>query len=425
VAGTDLDIAVVGAGAAGLVAAIFAGRAAKEAGRELRIAALDGAKKLGAKILVAGGGRCNVTHDVVKPEDFFGGNRNQVAKVLRSLDVPATVEFFRELGVELKREPTGKLFPTTDRAQTVLDALIRATEEAGASILTEHRVLHLTREGDAFRMKLWDKEITAARLILATGGKSLPRTGSDGLGYELAKLLGHTVTRTTPALVPLVLPDGHWLTKLSGVSLEAELILAAASGKVLRRERGSMLFTHFGLSGPLVLDMSRHWIAAVADGGVAAPKLACSFLPGHEFAEADETLLLAARERPRATVGATLRTWLPARLAEALAVEAAQVAPDTLMSKLTKEQRRAVVHTLTALPLPVVRDRGYLFAEVTAGGVPLSEVDVSTMASRVCPGLYLCGEILDVDGRIGGYNFQWAWASGRLAGMAAALAGSP
>jgi predicted Rossmann fold flavoprotein len=423
----DLDIAIIGAGAAGLTAAIFAGRAARQAGRpDLRIALLDGARQVGAKILIAGGGRCNVTHENVRPSDFNGGNRSRIAKVLRSFEVPATVAFFLELGVPLKREPTGKLFPITDRAQSVLDGLLRAVEDAGVGLRTEHRVLQVShaREQDLFHLQLREQEITTSRLILATGGRSLPRTGSDGMGYELARMLGHHVLPTMPALVPLVLPPGHWLTRLSGVSAPVELMLSTSTGKMLHRERGSMLLTHFGLSGPVVLDMSRHWIAAAAadlrnEG--SGPLLSVSFLPGQEFTPVDEMLLLAARERPKATVGATLRTWLATRLAEALAVEGAGVAADTLLVNLTREQRRGIVHALTALPLPVIRDRGYLFAEVTAGGVPLEEVDGGTMASRVCPGLHLCGEILDVDGRIGGFNFQWAWASGRLAGLAAAM----
>lgn len=415
--GSPYDILTVGAGAAGLMATIFAGRNAPPGGR---VAVLDGAKKIGAKILVSGGGRCNVTHDVVTPDDYAGhsgGNRNQVAKVLRSFPVDATADFFRDLGVNLKREGTGKLFPTTDKAGTVLDALLGAVEEAGATILTEHRVESVRKEADHFIVTTSQGDLHARKLILATGGKSLPKTGSDGLGYELAKSLGHTVTKTTPALVPLVLTKGHWLTSLSGLTIEVELAVVSGTGKILYRQPGSMLLTHFGLSGPAPMDISRHWIAARADD--PDTKLCVNLLPDMNDQRADEALVRLTEQHGRATIADILSDKLPKRLAESLLTHGIQIAPDTPMAQLSKPQRRAVVHALTALPLPVERDRGYLFAEVTAGGVPLSELNLSTMASRPCPGLHLCGEILDVDGRIGGYNFQWAWCTGRLAGIAA------
>ena len=390
--GTDYDIAVVGAGAAGLTAAIFAKRAAPDA----RIVAMDGAPKIGAKILISGGGRCNVTHDVVTPDDF-NGSRNAVARVLRTFTVDETIRWFAEMGVALKREDTGKLFPTTDRARTVVDALLR--ECAGLEVRTQARVTSIRRDSDRFSIEISGATLRANRVVLATGGRSVPKTGSDGGGYALARELGHTVTDTFPALVPLVLEPGHWMTSLSGTSAEVELTVKSETGRVLARHRGSMLFTHFGLSGPVVLDVSRHWIAS--GGGT----LHVNFLPGETFESVDQQLTGAR--------GNVLRGRLPQRLADILVGE-------TKMTNLTKDDRRRLVRSIVETPVPVVRDRGFDYAEVTAGGVPLSEVDLSTMHSRRCEGLFLCGEILDVDGRIGGYNFQWAWASGRLAGEHAA-----
>ena len=245
-------------------------------------------------------------------------------------------------------------------------------------------------------------------MVLATGGRSVPKTGSDGHGYTIARLLGHTVTDTFPGLVPLVIDDAHWMRELSGTSAEVELEVRSSTGRVLRRDRGSLLLTHFGLSGPVALDISRHWIAARrSDPGVT---LAVNFLPETSL---DAMLLDAAAKNPRATIGSALRGRVPERILE-------RIAPPAAISQLKREERREIVRTLTNLVVPVSRDRGFDYAEVTAGGVPLSEIDVSTMASRVCPNLFLCGEILDVDGRIGGFNFQWAWASGRLAGIHAA-----
>lgn len=409
------DIAIIGAGAAGLMAAIFAGR---DAPPGTRVVALDGAKKLGAKILVAGGGRCNVTHDVVHADDYAGAPRNPIKKVLRSFSVDETVGFFAELGVTLKREETGKLFPTTDKAQTVLDALLDAVADAGIELLTDHRVTDVRHTDAGFELTTPHGPLLTRQLILATGGKSLPKTGSDGGGYRLAQTLGHTVTETWPALVPLVLPDKHWLTALSGIALDVELRLASGSGKLIHRQPGAMLCTHFGLSGPAVMDISRHWIAARRTDPAAT--LSAHLVPDLDFAGVEAVLVRAAQEQPKTTLVSVLRRWLPERFAHALLRDAADVEPATSMAQLRKEDRRRVVHALTALPLPVVRDRGYLFAEVTAGGVPLAEVDLATMASRRCDGLSLCGEVLNVDGRIGGYNFQWAWCTGRLAGLGAA-----
>lgn len=377
------DIAIIGAGAAGLTAAIFARRAAPDA----RIAAFDGAPKIGAKILISGGGRCNVTHHAVDAGDF-NGNRNAINKVLRTFTVGETVAWFSEMGVSLKREETGKLFPTTDKARTVVDALLHEAE--GVEILTKTRVETIE---SGF---LINGKIDAKRVILATGGRSVPKTGSDGHGYALARSLGHSVTDVFPALVPLLLEPGHFLTALSGTSTEAELAVRSGTGRVFARVRGSLLFTHFGLSGPAALDVSRHWIAAKRDDPNAT--LTVSFLPDETFESLDR-LLQSGNVRGR----------VPARLLDALQPQAK-----------TKEARRAFVRSLIELPLPVRADRGFDYAEVTAGGVPLAEIDLSTMASRKCDNLFLCGEILDVDGRIGGFNFQWAWATGRLAGLNAA-----
>ena len=398
------DIAIVGAGAAGLTAAIFARRESPAAS----IVLIDGAPKIGAKILISGGGRCNVTNHVVRPDDF-NGNRNAIARVLRSFTVEQTVAWFADLGVPLKREETGKLFPVGDRARAVVDALLRACE--GVEIRTASRVTAIEAVGDGFSLSTSGDALSAWRVILATGGRSVPKTGSDGSGYALARALGHGVTEVYPALVPLLLEEGHWLRELSGTSHDVELSVRSPSGRVRSRHRGAMLLTHFGLSGPVVLDVSRHLTAARREEAEAT--LVANLLPDESFESLDVLLLEEARRNPRATVPSILRGRLPERLLTA-------VAPASAISSFSREQRRRVVRDLIELVLPVVRDRGFDFAEVTAGGVPLAEVELATMQSRRTPGVFLCGEILDVDGRIGGFNFQWAWASGRLAGMGAA-----
>lgn len=414
---TETDIAVVGAGAAGLMASIWAGRTGSSS-----ILALDGAKKLGAKILVAGGGRCNVTHHAVDEREYAGSSRNAIKKVLRRFDVPETIEFFAEMGVRLKREETGKLFPTTDDAHTVLNALLDAARRAHVEIEHPRRVAAIRKAGAMFEIDCVSEihppiAVTARRVILATGGMALPRTGSDGAGYELAKALGHTITpRVFPALVPLTLPKDHWICGLMGLTLETTLELRGATGKRLRQFTNSTLCTHFGLSGPGPLDMSRYYTASkFEDHGT---KLVLNWLPGETFETVDRTL----QELGKVSPARMLRErGLPDRLAEAIC-RAAGVDPSAPAHTFTRDNRKILAQTIVETPLPVSGDRGFTYAEVTAGGVPLGEIHLETMESRVCPGLHLCGEICDVDGRIGGFNFQWAWASGFVAGTAAASA---
>ena len=268
---------------------------------------------------------------------------------------------------------------------------------------------------------------------MATGGQSLPKTGSDGQGWPIVKSLGHTVTDVYPALVPLVLEKTFFHYDLSGVSHEATLT-TRVDGKTIDRRTGSLLWTHFGVSGPVVMDASRFW--AIAGGQRLQPKLFMSFLPEQTFEEVDRWLAAPPNEAARKTVGATLSQRLPNRLVKMLCryVEtlngkqftnqsaggpSGQLA-STVLSQLPRPQRRMLTQALTDLPLPVIDTRGWNYAEVTTGGIPLREINTHSMCSRKVPGLYLIGEILDCDGRIGGFNFQWAWATGYIAGFSAA-----
>lgn len=422
------DIVVVGAGAAGLMAAIQAGRAARASGNPARILALDGARSLGAKVLVAGGGRCNVTHFEVSERDYAGSSRNAIRKVLLRYPVERTVEFFRDLGVDLKREDTGKLFPTTDSARTVLDALLRAARDVGVQVAHPRRVGAVRAlDGEGFVVeedpadehgKGWGS-VRTRRVILATGGRSLPKSGSDGAGHDIARSLGHSITRRVfPALVPLTMPKDHPLCALSGLAVEATLTVRTGAGKALAGFTGSLLFTHFGISGPAGMNISRFYTDALRDDPRAA--LEVNFLPGVKPDDLDAHLTALG---PGAVLAA-LREHLPERLARTVC-DLAGVDPSTTGANLRKEARRALVRSATALVLPITGDRGWNYAEVTAGGVPLSEIRLETMESRATPGLHLCGEICDVDGRIGGFNFQWAWASGFVAGSGAAAALQP
>ncbi len=402
-----IDVAIVGGGAAGLAAAIFAARAAPDNS----IVVLDGARKLGAKILVAGGGRCNVTNQSVTAADFCGTHPKIIKRVLSAFPVEQTVSFFREIGVDLKAEQHGKLFPTTDRAQTVLDALMREADRVGVRIQAAHRVTNIEKQIDGFRIETDVAALRARRVILATGGKALPKSGSDGAGIEMARRLGHSIVPLTPALVPFVLA-GDFHAPLSGVAQDVELTVLVDDAKPIR-VRGAMLWTHFGVSGPVVLDCSRHWHRARIEGRNVA--VSANFLPGQDFATAERAWLELATSNPKLLVRKGLSRWLPARVAEAvlrkLAIDGA-----TQLAHFKKDERRTLLRALLAWPLPVRDGRGYTHAEATAGGIPLTEIDPRSMSSRKRPGLFLVGEILDVDGRIGGFNFQWAWSSAWVAG---------
>lgn len=415
----DCDIAIIGAGAAGLTAGIFAGEAALavERPRPLRIVILDGAKTIGAKILVAGGGRCNVTNVQIRPADY-NGSKNIVKNVLAAFDERRAVDWFASLGVELKREPTGKLFPITDKARTVLDALLNRCRALNVEVVPDERVHDIKRidgEPGGFEIVTQKGVWLAGRVIMATGGRSLPRTGSDGAGWAILKRMGHTVTSTHMALVSLVCDGAFFHGQLSGLSHEATL-RTFVDGKQSDERTGSLLWTHFGISGPLAMDASRHFTTAQDVGQTVQMRL--NFLPEYNAQSLDAWLVRQSAARPRSNVSATLSDLLPTRVVEVL-LQHTNVNPATSLSQLPKDARRSIVAAFTDLLLPVTQARGWNHAEVTAGGVPLNEIDYRTMASRRVPGLHLVGELLDVDGRIGGFNFQWAWATGYLAGRAA------
>ena len=412
------DLLIVGAGAAGMMAAITAGRAGA------KVLMLDGARTLGAKILVAGGGRCNVTHFQVSERDYAGSTPSQIRKVLQQFPVRDVVAFFEALGVELKREDTGKLFPTTDQARTVLNALLQACADAGVRILHPHRVDRVSWDASSqcFIAESASGNVSARRLLLASGGKALPKSGSDGAGYNFARAFGHSVTsQIVPALAPLLLAPGHWLLALSGLALDVELSLVLPSGAPFKfpapqgaiSVQGALLATHFGLSGPAALDISRHWThARTIDPSVL---LKVNWIPQHREDSLD-AVFVASKGVSALNV---LRPFAPERFARAI-LEVCAIDPNATPQQLPRERRLALVRALVAMHVVVTGDRGFTYAEATAGGVPLDEVDLTTMESKLQRGLYLAGEILDVDGRIGGFNFQWAWASGFSAGKSAA-----
>jgi hypothetical protein len=411
-------VIVVGAGAAGLMTAITVRR--QNPTRDVLL--LDGAARPGAKILISGGSRCNVTNAVVTEADFWGGRRTIIRRVLRAFPVPDTIAFFRELGVSLHEEAGGKLFPDTNTARDVLSALRRGAADAGVSVYPSYRVEEVRPAGRGYTVVTEQGELGASAVVLATGGQSLPKTGSDGAGFRMAERFGHRIVPTTPALVPLVL-DAHdaMHRELTGVSQDVSLDMWV-DGSVAVRLDGALLWTHFGVSGPVVLNASRHWLRARLEG--RDTQVTCNFLPGERFETVDTTWSATAGARPRASVRNAVAATLPASVADAL-LRRLGIDGSTPLGQFSREPRRRLVHALVSWPLAVVDSRGYNYAEATAGGVAIDEIDPASMESRLAPRLFLVGEMLDVDGRIGGFNFQWAWASGYAAGAALARISLP
>ena len=395
---------IVGAGAAGLLAGIFAGR------RGTPALLLETRPRPGAKIRVSGGGRCNVLPSAAELSDFHtSGSPRTMRNMLFSWPLAEVREFFeQDLEIPLKVEESGKVFPVSDRSKDVVDALLRACRESGSRIWSSFRVAAVQRDGDGGFLLHRDDgtRLRAERLILATGGLSLPKSGSDGAGLRFAKTMGHTIVPTRPALVPLLTQDAAW-SELAGLSVAVE-ITAKEGGREKGRYSGNLLVTHRGFSGPAILNVS-YLLAGDADSPVGLS------VRWGEIAEWDAEL----RGGGRGTVGSALRRHLPRRLATVLH-DLAGVSTQQRLSELPIDGRRRLVEALTRYRLPVSGNEGYRTAEVTAGGVAINEIRPATMESRKMAGLSFCGEIVDVTGRLGGCNFLWAWVSGRRAGEAAA-----
>jgi predicted Rossmann fold flavoprotein len=429
------EVAVLGAGAAGLMAAI---RAAE---RGARVTLLEKNRRAGVKILMSGGTRCNITNarglrrleavsGPVDPafnpawcrgnraiQDAFGAGGAFLGPALRQLDVDQTVRMFEAEGLATKIEGNGKIFPVSDRAVDVLDALTRRLERSGAEFRGNCPVRAVRRadSGGGFIVSLPDQELATKRIILAVGGQSYPGCGTSGDGYAIARGFGHTIVETRPALVPIRV-EPEWVASLRGLSLpDVVASVHERGGKELQQRREAILFAHFGLSGPAILDVSRAVARTDRPGSL---ELRLDLLPEFHREPLDQQLQAACRQG-RVSVASIIAEHFPHRLAECL-LEAAGLPRGRSGADLSRPERIRLVDVIKALRLPIVGTLGFEKAEVTSGGISLDEVDSRTLESRMVPGLFLSGEVLDLDGLIGGYNFQAAWSTGWLAGQRAA-----
>lgn len=407
------DVIVIGAGAAGLLAAT---RAA-ELGR--RTLLLEKNARPGVKILMSGGTRCNLTHntDARGIVEAYGRPGKFLHSALAALGPREVIELVEAEGVRTKIEETGKIFPASDRAVDVLEALLARLRRSGALLGLGQGVTEITRQDQGFLLSTPRGAYSTGQVILTTGGQSYPGSGTTGDGYRFAAALGHTIVPLHPALTPIT-TDAAWVRELTGLSVPdvglevvpTESLATRDRKTVLASARGSLLFAHFGLSGPVALDVSR------AISGAANPRalsLRCDFLPAISATEVER--LLQPEGGGGRPVHGVLGPHLPRRLAEAL-LQVAGLPPDGRLAEVGKAARARWLDALKRCPIPASGTKGYAKAEVTAGGVSLAEVDSRTMQSKLVQGLYLAGEVLDLDGPIGGYNFQAAFSTGWLAG---------
>lgn len=416
-------VIVAGGGAAGMMAAY----ASAAAGHQVIL--LEKNEKLGKKIYITGKGRCNVTNSADK-EQFFQNivtNSKFLYSSIYQFDNQAMVSFLEEYGCQVKTERGGRIFPVSDHASDVTAALQRALKEMYVDVRLKTEVKRLLVREKPEKEKLQiqgvlltnGKKVEADAVILACGGLSYPSTGSDGAGYRLAEQAGHSVTPCYPALVPFKVRE-RWCKKLQGLSLrnvEIKLFLGDNSKpKPLYSGFGEMLFTHFGVSGPLILSASSYYSKAVGKAqAVSDVKLLLNLKPAMDEEMLDRRLLRDFEENSHKTFKNALGGLFPAKLIPVM-VELSGIDGEKKVYDVTREERRNFVRLIQNLPLTVTGTRGFEEAIITQGGIPVSEVNPSTMESKLCGGLYFAGEMLDIDALTGGYNLQLAWSTGHLAG---------
>jgi predicted Rossmann fold flavoprotein len=401
------DVVVIGAGAAGLLAA------ARAAERGRRTLLLEKNRKPGVKILMSGGTRCNLTHatDNRGIVEAFGPPGRFLYSALAALGVQETIDLFEAEGVPTKVEETGKVFPVSNKAVDVLDALLRRLRRSGATLALGEPVLDLRPTEAGFALTTPHRVVGTGQVILTSGGQSYPGSGTTGDGYGFAARLGHTIITPQPALVPLAVA-APWVAGLRGVTLPDVALRVLDNETSLAARRGSLLFAHFGLSGPVVLDVSR---VVSKHPRPASLALELDFLPGLKESALDDFLRTEAGAVGKKQLAGVLAAHLPRSLCDAL-LALAGLPADRKAAALSKADRSKLVHAVKRLRLPITGTLGFKKAEVTTGGVALDEVDSRTMRSKRLPSLLIAGEVLDLDGPIGGYNFQAAWSTGWLAG---------
>ena len=406
---STFDCVIVGAGAAGLMAAI------ETAKRGRRVLLLEKNSKPGVKILMSGGTRCNLTQntDTAGILSAFGKEGRFLHSALAAFSNRDLIDFFNQRRVPTKIEPTGKVFPRSDRAKDVLDALVSDAAENNVALNLNEPVHTIESADNTFQVHTQHAIYRVEQVLITTGGLSYPGCGTTGDGYQWCKQFGHSIVKTVPALVPLKTPDQSWTRDLKGLTLEnVELSIINSLQKTLATTRGSTLFTHLGVSGPSAMNISR----AISYSDDSDLFLLINFLPHLNIEQKFSYLKNLFREQAKKQIGTALRDLLPIRVINVL-LEQSKINPTSRCAEVSKANIRRLTEALHGLATKVTGTLGFTKAEVTAGGVNLLEIDSKTMESKCQSGLFLAGEILNLDGPIGGYNFTAAFATGFLAGQ--------
>jgi len=412
----NVDVIVVGGGASGMMAA---GRVA-ELGAEVVL--LEKGNQLGRKLLISGKGRCNLTN-VGELDEFlsnFGKTRDFLRNVFSRFFNQDLMEFFESRGLKLKAERGGRIFPQTDKASSAVVVLADYLGEHRVEILFNSGAKEILIKGGAVSgVKLNNAKIIEAKnIILATGGKSYPRTGSTGDGYVMVKKLGHTVTKLNPALIPLVTKE-EFVKELQGLSLKNVRANIVVDGKLLSWEFGEMLFTHFGISGPIILSLSGDVVELLEKQREVMISL--DLKPALDAEQLEKRIMRDTQTFGRKIFKNYLKELLPSKMA-VLFLKLLPNSPDKMINQLSKKERDSLIYLLKNFTLTVVGVRPFEEAIVTRGGVSVKEINPKTMESKLIKGLYFCGELIDVDAKTGGYNLQAAFSTGYIAGESAARA---
>jgi predicted Rossmann fold flavoprotein len=415
----DYDVIIIGGGPSGLMAAVAA------SAQGARVCLVEKGGKLGRKLIISGGGRCNVTNakeldELIKQ---MPGNGRFMYSALSQFGNREIIRFFEELGVALKEEDRGRMFPVTDKAVTVAQALIDKMKSQGVTVLLHtpvERVIY--RGGRTAGIRLRSGEtLTAPCVVIAVGGCSVPKTGSTGDGYAWAREAGHTITDLYPTEVPLVASDSFIRDKsLQGLSLrEIEMTLYAPNGKKISTQEGDMIFTHFGLSGPAALRMGHYVSTARRKHGDVPLSLTIDLMPDKSADEISAESWRLLEENPKKAVKNVLKGYLPERLLPLL-LSHSGIAEDTTLSHMRKQDWAVLARQIKAFPLTITGTLPLEEAFITGGGVSVKEIDPRTMQSKLMPGLFFAGEVMDVHAHTGGYNITIAFSSGHAAGNSSA-----
>ena len=404
-------IIVVGGGASGIMAAIIAA----ENGAQVTL--FEKMPQVGRKLRITGKGRCNLTNSA-EIDEFVKNiyNGKFLYSALSNFSAADTVNFFESLGVKTKIERGGRIFPVSDDSAEVIDALIKKMAILGVEVKTNSPVTKILVENKKIvGVNVGDKFFEADCVILATGGASYPATGSSGDGFKFARRLGHTITEILPALVPLEVEE-DFVRDLQGLSLKNVRVTLKADGKIIEEIFGEMLFTHFGVSGPIILTLSRAVAKLLAEKVFV--ELSINLKPALTPEQLDARILRDFQKFQRKTIKNALIELLPSKLIAPI-LDLSYISEDKKVDAVTKDERRRLIENLRGLTLTVTKTRPLAEAIVTAGGVDVKEVNPKTMESKLVKNLFIVGEVLDVDGYTGGFNLQAAWSTGNIAGLAA------